>query len=677
MTGGESLARLAFRRLLATSASLLVAVLALEPSASAQVSPRPDFAHTIAKARETAWSAITSGQGSGVTVAIMERGEFVYSEAMGVADRGQNRAVDRNTRFNIGSVSKMFAAAAILLLVDDGKVELDAPVFRYIPEFTMADARYRDITVRMLLNHSSGLPGSTFFMGFERDASMRGLLLETLKNNALKHEPGAMSMYCNDGFTLAEIVVERVAGRKYVDFLAERIFAPLRMTHTGASLGEIVEGNVAEYYEAKSGKKYPREVVPVYATGGLSSTAEDLCRFGDSLMPGGTTLLSPASIREILSPQPTPFAGKLREAQQFGQFGWDYAKRIGGPATGMLVLAKGGNTGFYSANLQILPAQRLVIALIASGRASGDRLTEPILAGLLQDRTQFAVPGGPARPPESQPIPEALTRYAGYYAMEKGALKVAIDTSRRKLILTPMAGGTPPLALTYSDGYFYGPHADTRYYFGTADGKDFIVANIVSLTGYDTLVFQKLESIRRPVTLSAPIQDELWLIRNAPPSMEVFEDQTLMVTSHSYKEMPGYVDFDGVRRIERADFAATAATALRDQTDLALVPGDGGTWVRTGNVLRSAARSAPRLDTGSASVTIGRAGFNEWRAVGQGAALRFALPGSRGRVIVVTRDAVLYDSLVDGRQVYAPAGSYVFFAGVAGDTFRVSENPAP
>lgn len=118
-------------RLLVTCVSLLV--LAFDPSASAQVSPRPDFVHfgtTIAKARETAWKAINSGQGSGVTVAILERGEFVYSEAMGVADRAQNRAVDRNTRFNVGSVSKMFAAVALLLLVDEGRVELDAPVVR-------------------------------------------------------------------------------------------------------------------------------------------------------------------------------------------------------------------------------------------------------------------------------------------------------------------------------------------------------------------------------------------------------------------------------------------------------------------------------------------------------------------------------------------------------------------
>jgi hypothetical protein len=91
------------------------------------------------------------------------------------------------------------------------------------------------------------------------------------------------------------------------------------------------------------------------------------------------------------------------------------------------VIAKGGNTGFYSSNLQILPSERVVIALIASGKASGDKLTEPILTALLRDRGLIASEGEPARPPASQPIPAALTRYAGYYAAENDAWKVSID----------------------------------------------------------------------------------------------------------------------------------------------------------------------------------------------------------------------------------------------------------
>src|SRR5262245_47372039 len=382
---------------------------------TAQGAASPDFANATAQARESAWKAITSGQGSGVSVAIMQRGKRVYSEGIGVAERARNRPVDRHTRFNVGSVAKMFAAASILLLAEEGKVDLDVPVARYIPEFTMADARYRAITVRMLFNHSAGLPAVTIFAGFGLDTTTHAVLLETLARSMLQHVPGAMSRDSNDSYTLAEIVVERASGRKYMDFLAERIFIPLGMMHTGPDLGELGRRgvDVAEFYDAKHGKKYPHETVPVYAAGGISSTAEDLCRFGNALMPGGTPLLSTASLAELLRPQPTSLGSMLRDTPEFSQFGWDYGLRIGGPVDNMLVLAKGGNTPFYTSDLQILPEQGLVVALIISGRSSGDKLTQPILAGLLADRS-IAVAGGAARPPQSQSIPSELDRYAGY-----------------------------------------------------------------------------------------------------------------------------------------------------------------------------------------------------------------------------------------------------------------------
>jgi CubicO group peptidase (beta-lactamase class C family) len=645
-------------------------------SGAAQGDPGSGFANAITQARESAWKAITSGQGSGLSIAIMERGAFVFSEAIGAADRATNRAVDRDTRFNIGSVSKTFAAVAILLLVDDGKVQLDAPLTRYIPDFTMADRRYRQITVRMLLNHSAGLPAVIPFFGFERDNTAQAVLLDTLKRATLKHDPGAMSLYCNDCFTLAEIVVERVSGRQYMDWLAERIFLPLGMAHTGPSVGEIRgdgSDNVAEYYDAKSGKKYPHEILSIYAAGALSSTAEDLCRFGNALIPGGRQLLSPASLGELLRPQPTLRAGTMRHAEQFAMLGWDYSMRIGGPVDGMLVLSKGGNTGFYSANLQILPAQGIVVAAITSGQANADKLTQPILVGLLQDRKLAAAAGPVAHPPPAQAIPATLDRYAGYYAFEIGIMKLSIDRSRRKFTLTTMGSQAPPLALTYNDGYLYGPSAEYRFYFMSAQGGDFVVTNTTGLVTYDSVTLQKLAPVRSPPTLEVPMDNEPWLIRNAPASTEFYESTRPMVTSRAYKELPGYVDLLGVRRIERPDLAVIAATALRDQNDLALVRVDGEIWTRAANVLRSPASKTPPLTSGSASVTIGAEGYNEWRAVAQGMILRFDLPGARTRVAVVAADTTLYDSLVDGNEVYAPEGSYLFFAGAPGDTLRVTE----
>jgi CubicO group peptidase (beta-lactamase class C family) len=427
-----------------------------------------------------------SGQGSGVSVAIMQRGRLVYSEGIGVVDRARNRPVDPHTRFNVGSVAKMFAAASILLLVEEGKVDLDAPVASYISEFTMADPRYRAITVSMLLNHSAGLPAVTGFVGFGLDTTTHAVLLEVLARSTLQHDPGAMSRYSNDGFTLAEIVVERASGRKYMDFLAKRIFVPLGMRHTGPNLGELGRRGVAvaEFYDAKHGKKYPREIVPVYAAGGISSTAEDLCRFGDALMPGGTPLLSPASLAELLRPQPTSLGSTLRHTAEFSQFGWDYSLRVG-PTDNLLVFAKGGNTPFYTSDLQILPEQGIVIAFIISGRSSGDKLTQPILAGLLED-LDFAVASGAARPPQGQPIPPNLDRYVGSYAMETGAVSLSIDASRRKLLLTVLPGQGPPGELIYEGGYFYGPGSDTRFYFLTYEGKDLLVASTITLALGDT-----------------------------------------------------------------------------------------------------------------------------------------------------------------------------------------------
>ena len=642
------------------------------PDEGLNVLPSPTHAAAIANARESAYRTIGAGQGSGVSLAIMERGKFVLSEAMGVADRGQNRSVDRGTRFNIGSVSKMFATVAILLLVDEGKVALDAPVIRYLPEFTMTDARFRDITLRMLLNHSSGLPGSTFFFGFEPDASMHRLLLDTLKRSRLKHTPGAMSMYCNDGFTLAEMVVEQVTGRKFVAFLGERVFAPLSMTNTTTSLGESGGTNVAEYYEATSGKKYPREVVPVYATGGFSSTAEDLCRFGDSLMAGGRNLLSPASLQELYRWQPAPFTSGLREGKWYGQVGWDYSTQIGSSngSTGIQVFAKGGNSGFYSANLQILPTEKMVIAMITSGKASGDKLTEPILAGVLTDRRPGVPAGSPPQTRAAQTIPEALDRYVGYYASETGTMKMVIDSQRRKLILTPLGRAAPPTELIYNDGYFFAPPSENRAYFGSRDGIDFIVQSPAGLTGGDLVTLQKLELVLNPQPLQPALRDGFWLMRNAPPAVEVL-DFDLLQPLRSYEELPGYVDFRGVRRIERPDFAAMAATAIRDQSDLDFVEGKGGGLMRTGHYLWSAAGTAGRLPVARSTVTIGADGFNEWRAVDAGGVLNFTLP-AKGRVIVVTLGATLYDSIVDSGAVHAPAGSYVFFAGATGDVFQVT-----
>lgn len=119
-----------------------------------------------------------------------------------------------------------------------------------------------------------------------RKVTLTESLLERIKESNLKHDPGVIGIYCNDGFTFAEIIVERVSGEKFINFLEKRVFQPLGMKDTTVSIGES-GGNISHFYDPETGKK-PSEVILVLAfAGGLSSTAEDLCRFADFVREAG------------------------------------------------------------------------------------------------------------------------------------------------------------------------------------------------------------------------------------------------------------------------------------------------------------------------------------------------------------------------------------------------------
>ena len=202
--------------------TIAIALLAIGPVWAEEQDP---YQSAIITARTEAWRSINSGISGSATVAIMDQGQLVYTEGFGMADRTRSVPVDADTIFNIGSISKLFCATAVMLLVDDGLMELDNPVVEYLPEFTMADDRYRDITVRMLLDHSSGFPGSCYanMIGYQAKPDVFHDTLDNLSRTTLKHAPGEMAPYCNDGFTLAEMLVERVSGQLYRFFIGKNI----------------------------------------------------------------------------------------------------------------------------------------------------------------------------------------------------------------------------------------------------------------------------------------------------------------------------------------------------------------------------------------------------------------------------------------------------------------------
>lgn len=663
----------AFASIPAWGAALLLAassLLAAGPAAPAAY-PR---ARTVA--RTGVWKDINAGKAGSAAVAILENGKVVYSEGFGMADREQSVPVDRHTLFNSGSIGKVYVATAVMLLADDGKVKLDAPVVQYLPEFTMADPRHRDITVRMLLNHSSGLPGGTYnnSFGSARNADILADTLANLARSHLKHAPGAMAPYCNEGFTLAEMVVEKVSGKKYIDFLSERLFRPLGLDRTGPAVGERPGQPAAAYYRVPSALREPLEAVSLRGAGGLSSTAEDLCRFMDSFSGQGKQILSRASLEEMKKRQPCLFDGKLRHADMPYGLGWDMTELPRHRAKGLQVLGKSGGTGNYTSMVYTVPDRRITVAVLATGPGSSAmtlalQILDAVLAekGLLPEEKEAV-----AKPPEPQDLPAADTRYEGYYSGGDNVVKISFDAAKKTVNLSQWKNGEekPLTALSFHDGEYFDP-SGARYYFFTFDGKDYLV-NEQAAFRMDMIAMQRLEKPDNPQQMRIDLNGRQWLRRNVKPFEGAMFCASHCLTSRTLEALPGYVDFSGPKLVQSPDFAGMPVCAMRDLTELFLFDEGGRTWARLSDFLYSPAEEAGALQGGDNRVTIGERGLAEWRKAGADLVLRFEKPLS-GRIVVFAPDGTAtYDSLVEQGEVYVPRGGFVELAGRPGDAFLVA-----
>ena len=639
----------------------------------------PEPAPAIATARREAWKAIQSGRAGSVTVAVMEQGRTVYAEGFGMADRLNSLPVDRNTVFNIGSISKTYCATAIMLLVDEGKINLDSPVTAYIPEFTMADERYRDITVRMLLNHSSGLPGGSYAnsFGYKYHDPFLQETLRTLARSHLKHAPGERAVYCNDGFSLAEIIVERVSGKKYSTFLAQRIFAPLALARTGLSVAQRPDDahlRIARYYDAKS-RPEPPEALSFLGSGGLSATAEDLCRFADSFSTGGKQLLSAGSLAEIRKNQPSRFWGKLRKPMISFGLGWDFTELPDYKQQGLTVLGKSGGTHQYTSMLFTLPDHRISVAVIATGPgAPAYDIALKLLDAVAADKRLYKPAPAPVKIPRTaQPLPADLLAYEGYYAGDSGAifrLSLAADAGALTLRSTDDPAAPPSLAAVYHDGLFFDA-GDAKYYLTTVDQKQYLVKS----SGMDVILVEKIVPLAAPVQLSSKITQPLWLRRNVEPYEGSLMVGQHMETLRQIELLPGYVDFGGLKRIVSPTAAGVALASVRDASEVEFFEKGGRYWAWLSGFEYMPADLAQPLEDAMDTIRLGRDGYNEWRKVVAAGIIETVRPQG-GRVILFSPDgAVLSDSVWGNDAVYAPAGSFLEFAGASGDRFTVKTTP--
>ncbi len=277
-------------------------------------------------------------------------------------------------QYDIGSTSKMFGAAAVMKLAEEGLVDLDEPITTYIPEFKMADERYKKITVRMLLNHSSGLQGCHYddmILFNDKDTSSKDTLLKRMQKEVLKSEPGEHAVYSNDGFTLVEFLVEHVSGLSFTKYIEQEFCTPLSMSRTGSLESIDKMGMRARNFKNHS-MEYPFENCTVISSGGMWSTTEDLCRFGTLFLKNSNSLLSEESKAAFRKEED----GQLRYTSPtdlgetgFG-LGWDEVHVPQLQRYGIQAMSKGGDIGFQHANLTVVPDKDMAAATLISGGSS-------------------------------------------------------------------------------------------------------------------------------------------------------------------------------------------------------------------------------------------------------------------------------------------------------------------
>jgi serine beta-lactamase-like protein LACTB len=240
-----------------------------------------DFSQQIAKVRPLVPRMQRAFGAPGVAVAIAADGKLVWSETCGFADRKRRIGVRRTTQFRIGSVSKTFTAAAAVRLNQQGKLDLDAEVQRYVPVFPRKSG---SITARLLGGHLGGIrhyEGDEALNTDHYDSVRSGLAV--FEADPLVADPGERFHYSSYGFNLLGAALEGAAGKPFAEAVQEAVLSPLRMSRTRLDDGRSGDGR-ARFYEVTSRRSAvpapPIDLSDRFPSGGFLSTAEDLARFG-------------------------------------------------------------------------------------------------------------------------------------------------------------------------------------------------------------------------------------------------------------------------------------------------------------------------------------------------------------------------------------------------------------
>jgi CubicO group peptidase (beta-lactamase class C family) len=290
----------------------------------------------------------------GTAVAVIRNGKIVKAEGYGLASVEFNVPATKESVFEIGSITKQITAAAIMLLVEEGKINLDEKISKYLPN---TPESWKNVTVRHLLTHTSGIKSYTGLSGYELTKRLkRDEFIKAIGAHTLEFEPGERYNYSNSGYNLLGFIIESVTRKSYWDFVQTRIFKPLGMNNTGDRDPQYVIRNRATGYEWENNRLVGRDydLTDVFSAGAIVSTVVDLAKWDAALR--NETLLKKASLEKMW----TPFVLNNGQPNPYG-FGFNVAD-----FRGHRLISHGGQTAGFAANISRFVNDDLTVIVLTN-----------------------------------------------------------------------------------------------------------------------------------------------------------------------------------------------------------------------------------------------------------------------------------------------------------------------
>ena len=324
-----------------------------------------------------AGAVIESGESVGLSVGIAKGDERWFAKGYGLANLELKAPATAKSVYRIGSITKQFTAAAVLLLVEDGKLSLDDPLTRFLPDYP---TQGHEVTVRQLLQHTSGIKSFTNLPSYRHDlhhAVTHEDIIGRFQDEPFDFPPGDKFSYCNSGYYLLGVLVEKASGQTYEEFLKERILTTLELDNTVYDRhGPIIPNRAAGYGKAWGGGFRNADYVNMrqpFAAGALASTVEDLIRWQRGLE--NHELLKPASWKAMTT------RGKLNDGKT-SPYGFGVFLRKLDDQT---AIRHGGGINGFRSDLAFFPDTNITIAVLTNTEgASPEKTTDRIARHIFQ-----------------------------------------------------------------------------------------------------------------------------------------------------------------------------------------------------------------------------------------------------------------------------------------------------